>query len=37
MAQSVPSAGFARLFWQRGGRLIGSVLSLLVTLLGLLA
>lgn len=37
MAQSVPSAGFARLFWQRGGRLIGSILSLLVTLLGLLA
>ncbi|MDE1186160.1 MAG: ABC transporter permease [Pantoea sp.] len=37
MAASAPQAGFARPLWQRTSRLITSLLSLLVTLLGLLA
>ncbi|WP_313683328.1 ABC transporter permease [Pantoea sp.] len=37
MAASAPQAGFARPLWQRTSRFITSLLSLLVTLLGLLA
>ncbi|MEM6160522.1 ABC transporter permease [Erwinia sp. P6884] len=37
MALSLSEAGFARLFWRRSGRLAGGILSLAVTLLGLLA
>ncbi|UCB29816.1 ABC transporter permease [Duffyella gerundensis] len=37
MASTLAEAGFARRFWRSGGRLLTSVLSLLVTLIGLLA
>ncbi|MBP2194661.1 ABC transporter permease [Erwiniaceae bacterium L1_54_6] len=37
MAASAPQAGFARPLWQRTSRIVTSLLSLLVTLLGLLA
>lgn len=37
MAYSAPQAGFARQFWRGGRRLATGLLSLLVTLLGLLA
>nr|WP_024967202.1 ABC transporter permease [Pantoea sp. IMH] len=37
MALSLSEAGFARLFWRRSGRVAGGLLSLAITLLGLLA
>ena len=37
MSVSASQTGFARSLWQRGSRLVTSLLSLLVTLLGLLA
>ncbi|CUU25364.1 ABC transporter permease [Duffyella gerundensis] len=37
MASTLAEAGFARRFWRSGGRLLTSILSLLVTLIGLLA
>lgn len=37
MALSLSEAGFARLFWRRGGRVAGGLISLAITLLGLLA
>lgn len=37
MALSLSEAGLARLFWRRSGRVAGGLLSLAITLLGLLA